>query len=77
MLRHRGAPRWRLTRGVEVSVSDAVWLGDSADLLTNVSPLFFDGDASIPDVADSDGRLGRTPSPTRELWQLTPTRAAG
>lgn len=61
--------------GVEVTIMDAVWLGDSSDLLGNVADLLFDGDAVIPDVtAQADAPAGGTP--LREVWQLAATPAA-
>ena len=61
---------------VEVSTTDAVWLGDTAALLANVSRLLFDGEAVIPDVASqADAPAGDASS--RDVWQLTPSEAAG
>jgi hypothetical protein len=66
--------------GVDVTTTDAVWLGESSDLLGNVAELLFDGEAVIPDSAaqsdgPGDGDSGDGDSP-RELWQLTPTGTA-
>lgn len=60
--------------GVDVTVSDAVWLGDSDKLLTQVSALLFDGDADVPVVSDdAEGSEGSDSS--RELWHLAPSEA--
>lgn len=60
---------------VEVTTTDAVWLGDTADLLVNVSRLLFDGQAVIPDDASrADPATGGASS--REVWQLTPAADA-
>lgn len=56
--------------GVRVSITDAVWLGDTADLLTHVSRLIFDGDAAIPE-SPADGGT------SREVWRLAPAAGAG
>lgn len=62
--------------GVEVRVSDAVWLGSDEDLLTHVAELLFDGNARVPDVSNSSDGSGDSES-TRELWHLRPNEAAG
>ena len=60
--------------GVEVTATDAVWLGETSDLLGNVADLLFDGDAVIPDVvAKADAAADGASS--REVWQLAPTEA--
>jgi hypothetical protein len=61
--------------GVEVTMTDAVWLGDTADLLANVADLLFAGAAVIPAAAAQSG-AGSDGAATREVWQLTPTAAA-
>jgi hypothetical protein len=66
--------------GVDVTTTDAVWLGESSDLLGNVAQLLFDGEAVIPDsAAQSDGPADGDPADgdsPREVWQLTPTGTA-
>ena len=65
--------------GVEITTTDAVWLGDTSDLLANVARLLFDGDAVIPDVAAKADAQADAPAggaSAREVWQLTPTVAA-
>lgn len=61
--------------GVEVTTTDAAWLGETPDLLGNVAELLFDGDAVIPDVAAKADAPADGAS-SREVWQLTPTEAA-
>jgi len=68
------APRASLGE-VNVSVSDAVWLGDSADLLANVSTLYFDGNAVLPDTAEGDDSSAQDEA-ARQQWQLTPNDQA-
>lgn len=60
---------------VTVSATDAVWLGDSADLLANVSSLYFDGDAILPDTTDAAGSSTQDKA-ARAQWQLTPNDQA-
>jgi hypothetical protein len=76
--------------GVDVTTTDAVWLGESSDLLGNVAQLLFDGEAVIPDsAAQSDGPADGDSADgdsadgdsadgdsAREVWQLTPTGTA-
>lgn len=62
--------------GVEVTTTDAVWLGETSDLLGNVADLLFDGDAVIPDVAATDDASADGAS-SLEVWRLTPSQAAG
>lgn len=61
--------------GVDVTVSDAVWLGDSDDLLSHVSGLLFDGNALVPDASDPPDAGGAEES-SRQVWQLFPTQDA-
>ncbi len=61
--------------GVEVTTTDAVWFGDTSDLLGNVAELLFDGDTVIPDVAAKVDAPADGDS-AREVWQLAPTEAA-
>ena len=39
-------------QGVEVSATDAIWLGDSDSLLAKVNDLVFDGQGAVPGVPD-------------------------
>ncbi len=61
--------------GVEVTTTDAVWLGKTSNLLGNVADLLFDGDAVIPDVA-AKADASADGASSREMWRLTPTDAA-
>ena len=68
--------------GVEVTTTDAVWLGETSDLLGNVADLLFDGDAVIPDgaaIPDVAARADASPdgAASLEVWRLTPSEAAG
>lgn len=67
-----------LRDGVEVTVSDAVWLGDSDDLLAHVSQLMFDGEARLPHTSDTadDSDDSEDSKDSRELWHLEPNEAA-
>ncbi|WP_291379900.1 hypothetical protein [Demequina sp.] len=56
--------------GIEVTVADAVWLGDSQDLLASVSRLLFDGDAILPEIPPEP--VEAEEGATREVWRLTP-----
>ena len=62
--------------GVEVTTTDAVWLGETSDLLANVADLLFDGDAVIPDVA-AQADASPDGASSREVWRLNPSEAAG
>jgi hypothetical protein len=57
--------------GVEVTIADAVWLGNTSGLLANVSQLLFDGDAIVPEV-DTDADGAEEPESAREAWRLRP-----
>lgn len=58
--------------GVDVTISDAVWLGGSDKLLAQVSALLFDGDADVPVVSDTPDGAEDSDS-SRELWHLAPS----
>ena len=67
--------------GVEVTTTDAVWLGESSDLLRNVATLLFDGAALVDGAAVIPDVVARADAPaggdsSREVWRLTPTEAA-
>ena len=60
---------------VEVTIADAVWLGDSSGLLSNVSQLLFDGDAVVPEVSTEAADADEA-EPARNVWQLSPMARA-
>lgn len=52
--------------GVEIAISDAVWLGTSSRLVANAADLVYSQPAELPDVpAQADGSGG-------EKWQILP-----